>query len=121
MWYSVRHVFRGAVSLSSVNTELSQTDFTITAYMILAAIFFFAGNRGLPYSALFHYAAAGRIFIKEACGHFAKSHFTKFTNDRSHSLCCVPMLYTIVSVSEGAGVCMWGKLKSGIGWLSLDF
>ena len=28
---------------------------------------------------------------------------------------------TIVAVSEGSGVSLWGKLKSGIGWLSLDF
>ncbi len=34
---------------------------------------------------------------------------------------CPPGVYTIVAVSEGAGASMWGKLKSGIGWLSLDF
>jgi len=34
---------------------------------------------------------------------------------------CPPGIYTIVAVSEGAGASMWGKLKSGIGWLSLDF
>ena len=34
---------------------------------------------------------------------------------------CPPGVYTIVAVSEGAGASMCGKLKSGIGWLSLDF
>ena len=34
---------------------------------------------------------------------------------------CPPGIYTIVAVSEGPGASMWGKLKSGIGWLSLDF
>ena len=34
---------------------------------------------------------------------------------------CPPGVYTIVAVSEGAGASMWGKLKSGIGWLSLDY
>ena len=34
---------------------------------------------------------------------------------------CPPGIYTIVAVSEGTGASMWGKLKSGIGWLSLDF
>lgn len=34
---------------------------------------------------------------------------------------CPVGIYTIVAVSDGAGASMWGKLKSGIGWLSLDF
>jgi len=34
---------------------------------------------------------------------------------------CPPGVYTIVAVSDGAGASKWGKLKSGIGWLSLDF
>lgn len=34
---------------------------------------------------------------------------------------CPPGVYTIVAVSDGAGASRWGKLKSGIGWLSLDF
>ena len=34
---------------------------------------------------------------------------------------CPPGVYTIVAVSDGAGASEWGKLKSGIGWLSLDF
>ena len=34
---------------------------------------------------------------------------------------CPPGIYTIVAVSEGSGATKWGKLKSGIGWLSLDF
>ena len=58
---------------------------------MLATIFYFICNSGLLHPALFHYAAAGRIFRKVACSHFAESHFTKFANDRSHSLCCVPM------------------------------
>ena len=34
---------------------------------------------------------------------------------------CLPGIYTIVAVSDGAGASLWGKLKSGIGWLSLDY
>ena len=34
---------------------------------------------------------------------------------------CPPGVYTIVAISDGAGASRWGKLKSGIGWLSLDF
>jgi len=34
---------------------------------------------------------------------------------------CPPGIYTIVTTSSGAGASLWGKLKSGIGWLSLDF
>ncbi len=34
---------------------------------------------------------------------------------------CPSGVYTIVAVSDGAGATKWGKLKSGIGWLSLDF
>lgn len=34
---------------------------------------------------------------------------------------CPPGIYTIAAVSDGAGASRWGKLKSGIGWLSLDF
>lgn len=34
---------------------------------------------------------------------------------------CPPGVYTIVAVSDGAGASRWGKLKSGIGWLILDF
>ena len=32
-----------------------------------------------------------------------------------------PGVFTIVQTSSGAGASMWGKLKSGIGWISLDF
>ena len=32
-----------------------------------------------------------------------------------------PGVFTIVQISSGAGASMWGKLKSGIGWISLDF
>ncbi len=39
--------------------------------------------------------------------------------DRVHF--CPSGVYTIVAVSDGAGATKWGKLKSGIGWLSLDY
>lgn len=32
-----------------------------------------------------------------------------------------PNIYTIVAESTGVGAKKWGKLKSGIGWLSLDY
>lgn len=32
-----------------------------------------------------------------------------------------PGVYTIVSEAAGPGATLWGKLKSGIGWVSLDF
>ena len=32
-----------------------------------------------------------------------------------------PGVFTIVQTSTGAGASLWGKLKSGIGWLSLDY
>lgn len=34
---------------------------------------------------------------------------------------CPPGIYTIVTTSSGAWASLLGKLKSGIGWLSLDF
>lgn len=34
---------------------------------------------------------------------------------------CPLGIYTIVTTSSGAWASLWGKLKSGIGWLSLDF
>ena len=34
---------------------------------------------------------------------------------------CPPGVYTIVAVSDGAGASLWGRLKSGIGWISLDY
>lgn len=30
-------------------------------------------------------------------------------------------IFTIVQESKGAGATLWGKLKSGAGWISLDF
>lgn len=30
-------------------------------------------------------------------------------------------IYTIVAESKGAGASLWGKLKSGVGWISLDY
>ncbi|CRH93454.1 N-acetylmuramoyl-L-alanine amidase [Chlamydia trachomatis] len=30
-------------------------------------------------------------------------------------------IFTIVQESKGAGATLWGKLKSGVGWISLDF
>ena len=35
--------------------------------------------------------------------------------------CIEPGVYTIVEESAGQGASMWGKLKSGAGWISLDF
>lgn len=32
-----------------------------------------------------------------------------------------PGVYTIVSEASGQGATLWGKLKSGLGWVSLDF
>ena len=32
-----------------------------------------------------------------------------------------PGVYTIVSETTGQGATLWGKLKSGLGWVSLDF
>ena len=32
-----------------------------------------------------------------------------------------PGVYTIVAESDGAGATKWGKLKSGVGWISLDY
>lgn len=34
---------------------------------------------------------------------------------------CPLGVYTVVATSSGAGASLWGKLKSGIGWLSLDY
>ena len=32
-----------------------------------------------------------------------------------------PGVYTIVSEADGQGASKWGKLKSGSGWISLDY
>lgn len=32
-----------------------------------------------------------------------------------------PGVYTIVSEATGKGATLWGKLKSGAGWVSLDY
>ena len=34
---------------------------------------------------------------------------------------CPVGVYTIVEVKSGKGASVWGRLKSGIGWISLDF
>ena len=34
---------------------------------------------------------------------------------------CPPGVYTVVATSKGVGASLWGKLKSGIGWLSLYY
>lgn len=31
------------------------------------------------------------------------------------------IVYTIVAESDGPGASKWGKLKSGAGWISLDY
>lgn len=42
------------------------------------------------------------------------------TNYASNGFCRVG-IYTIVEESNGAGATKWGKLKSGAGWISLDY
>ena len=32
-----------------------------------------------------------------------------------------PGVYTIVAEADGTGATKWGKLKSGAGWISLDY
>ena len=32
-----------------------------------------------------------------------------------------PGVFTIVQTSTGAGASLWGKLKSGIGWIALEY
>lgn len=32
-----------------------------------------------------------------------------------------PGIYTIVEEASGTGASKWGKLKSGAGWISLDY
>ena len=34
---------------------------------------------------------------------------------------CPPGVYTVVAVSSGSGASTWGKLKSGIGWIALEY
>ena len=34
---------------------------------------------------------------------------------------CPVGIYTIVTVSEDVAASMWGKLKSGAGWIALDY
>lgn len=34
---------------------------------------------------------------------------------------CPPGVYTIVEEADGTGASKWGKLKSGVGWISLDY
>lgn len=42
------------------------------------------------------------------------------TNYASNGFCPVGV-YTIIEESKGAGASKWGKLKSGAGWISLDY
>lgn len=42
------------------------------------------------------------------------------TNYASNGFCPIGV-YTIVEESNGAGATKWGKLKSGVGWVSLDY
>ena len=42
------------------------------------------------------------------------------TNYASNGFCPVG-IYTIIEESDGAGATKWGKLKSGAGWISLDY
>lgn len=41
--------------------------------------------------------------------------------DNSTKGCIKPGVYTIVAESSGKGATKWGKLKSGAGWISLDY
>ena len=34
---------------------------------------------------------------------------------------CPPGIYTIVATAEGSGASLWGKLKSGKGWIALEY
>lgn len=42
------------------------------------------------------------------------------TNYGKNGFCPVGV-YTIIAESDGAGASKWGKLKSGVGWISLDY
>ena len=42
------------------------------------------------------------------------------TNNRVVQV-CPPGVYTIVAESDGTGASKWGKLKSGVGWVSLEY
>ena len=42
------------------------------------------------------------------------------TNYASNGFCPVGV-YTIIEESDGVGATKWGKLKSGVGWISLDY
>ena len=42
------------------------------------------------------------------------------TNYKSNGF-CPEGVYTIIEESTGSGATMWGKLKSGAGWISLDY
>lgn len=42
------------------------------------------------------------------------------TNYASNGFCHIGV-YTIIEESDGAGATKWGKLKSGAGWISLDY
>ena len=43
------------------------------------------------------------------------------TNNAIVQNAITPGVYTIVSETTGQGATLWGKLKSGLGWVSLDF
>ena len=50
------------------------------------------------------------LYIREGAGtNYSKKGFIK------------PGVYTIVAEAEGKGATKWGKLKSGAGWISLDY
>ncbi len=58
---------------------------------MLTTVFFLVCNIRLMHSALFHNAAACNILREVACSHFVESHFTKFSKNCSHGLCCIPV------------------------------
>lgn len=61
-------------------------------------------------------------FLSCACWHYKPKYQKRSWNE----LCKTGKftgigVFTIVEESEGAGATKWGKLKSGAGWISLDF
>ena len=57
-------------------------DLAIVAEMAFSAIDFFLCGIGFVHAALFQHAAAGGVFRKIACGHFAKAHIAQLAQQR---------------------------------------
>lgn len=58
-----------------------------------------------------------RVQIKISDLHIRKGPGTNYKS----SGCISPGIYTITEESAGKGATKWGRLKSGVGWISLDF